>query len=81
MISRTPSGVLEIFPLGSLYFCLSRHSMKSGGLRSFWIWNNRPTDNDEVAQDWNVGGRTTNRRTSGLHPIFDLTIKHLKFSF
>ena len=29
VISRTPSGVLEIFPLGSLYFCLSRHSMKS----------------------------------------------------
>ena len=32
VISRTPSGVLVIFLLGSLYFCLSRQCMKSGGL-------------------------------------------------
>ena len=38
VIPRTPIGVLEIFPRGSLYFCLFRHCMKSGGLRSIRIY-------------------------------------------
>ena len=38
VILRITSGVFEIFPLGSLYFRLSCHCTKSGGLRSFRMY-------------------------------------------